>query len=69
MPMDVCHILLGRPWQCDKGAMHDGKMNTYKFRKDVVNRTLLPLQEEDTSGKKTDPKSLLLGENKYLKQI
>lgn len=39
MPMDVCHILLGRPWQYDKGAMHDGKKNTYKFNKDGVNHT------------------------------
>ena len=60
MPMDVCHILLGRPWKYDRGAMHDGKRNTYKFGKDGVNHTLLPLQEEDVPGKKTDPKTLLL---------
>ena len=41
MPMDICHILLGRPWQYDRGAMHDGKKNTYKFCKDGVNHTLL----------------------------
>eukprot|EP00253_Pinus_taeda_P021377 PITA_21377 len=28
MPMDVCHILLGRPWQFDRNAIHDGKRNT-----------------------------------------
>ena len=28
MPMDVCHILLGRPWKYDKEAMHNGKRNT-----------------------------------------
>eukprot|EP00253_Pinus_taeda_P007008 PITA_07008 len=43
MPMDVCHILLGRPWQYDRAAMQDGKRNTYKFGKDGVNHTLLPL--------------------------
>eukprot|EP00253_Pinus_taeda_P025766 PITA_25766 len=43
MPMDVCHILLGRPWQYDRAAMHDGKRNTYKFGKDGVNHTLLHL--------------------------
>ena len=69
MPMDVCHILLGRPWQYDRGAIHDGKRNTYKFGKDGVNHTLLPLQEEDVPGKKTDPKTLLLGGKEYLKQI
>jgi len=25
MPMDVCHILLGRPWQYDRKAIHDGR--------------------------------------------
>lgn len=25
IPMDVCHILLGRPWQYDKKVVHDGK--------------------------------------------
>ena len=27
MPMDVCHILLGRPWQYDRKVTHDGKTN------------------------------------------
>eukprot|EP00253_Pinus_taeda_P036723 PITA_36723 len=69
MPMDVCHIFPGRPWQYDRGAMHDGKRNTYKFRKDGVNHTLLPLQEEDVAGKNIDPKTLLLGGKEYMKQI
>lgn len=69
MPMDVCQVLLGRPWQYDRGAMHDGKRNTYKFGKDGVNHMLLPLQEEDVPGKNTDPKTLLLGGKEYLKQI
>ena len=43
--------------------MHDGKRNIYKFGKDGVNHTLLPMEEEDASGKKTDPKALLPGEN------
>ena len=64
MPMDVCHILLGRTWQYYKGAMHDGKKNTYKFRKDGVNHTLLPMEEEDTT-KKPDPKTLLLSGKEY----
>ncbi|GJW58895.1 methyltransferase-like protein 22 isoform X2 [Tanacetum coccineum] len=32
--MDVCHILLGRPWQYDLGVIHKGKENTYMFSKD-----------------------------------
>lgn len=67
-PMDVCHILMGRPWQYDRGAMHDGKKNTYKFGKDVVNHILLPMEEEDAS-RKYDPKTLLLSGKEYLQQI
>eukprot|EP00253_Pinus_taeda_P029029 PITA_29029 len=26
MPMDVCHILLGRPWQYDRKVTHDGEL-------------------------------------------
>ena len=40
MPMDVCHILLGRPWKYDRGGIQDGKRNTYKFHKDGNNHTL-----------------------------
>ena len=29
MPMDYCHILLGRPWQYDRYAIHDGRLNQY----------------------------------------
>ena len=68
MPMDVCHILLGRPWQYDKGVMHDGKRNTYKFSKYGANHTLLPMEEEDAS-RKPNPKTLLLSGKEYLKQI
>jgi hypothetical protein len=26
--MDACHLLLGRPWQYDRSAHHDGRKNT-----------------------------------------
>ncbi|CAA0815048.1 F-box associated ubiquitination effector family protein, partial [Striga hermonthica] len=29
--MDACHLLLGRPWQFDRAATHDGRLNTYSF--------------------------------------
>ncbi|GER51767.1 long chain acyl-CoA synthetase 4 [Striga asiatica] len=31
VPMDACHLLLGRPWQFDRAATHDGRLNTYSF--------------------------------------
>ncbi|KAK1661720.1 hypothetical protein QYE76_049879 [Lolium multiflorum] len=32
VPMMVCHMLLGLPWQYDKKAIHDGHSNVYTFK-------------------------------------
>jgi len=32
VPMIVCHLLLGRPWQFDRDAQHSGCSNQYKLR-------------------------------------
>ncbi len=48
MPMDVCDILLGRPWQYERKVVHNGKTNCYKFVKNGVKHTLVPMKEEDT---------------------
>ena len=45
IPMDICHMLLGRPWQFDRHAVHDGRANTYTLTKDGVKHKLKPLQE------------------------
>ncbi|XP_042016278.1 uncharacterized protein LOC121764299 [Salvia splendens] len=42
IPMDACHILLGRPWQFDRKVKHDGFKNTYTFKKDGATITLCP---------------------------
>ena len=44
MPNDVCHILLGRPWQFDRKAIHDGRRNTYTIDKYGKKHTLFPLK-------------------------
>nr|KYP32257.1 hypothetical protein KK1_047105 [Cajanus cajan] len=40
VPMEACHILLGRPWQFDKKTMHNGLTNeitfTHKEKKFVI---------------------------------
>jgi hypothetical protein len=41
IPMDVCHVLLGRPWQFDRNVVHDERMNTYTLEKDGRTHTLL----------------------------
>eukprot|EP00253_Pinus_taeda_P002747 PITA_02747 len=68
MPMDVCHLLLGRPWQFDRSAVHDGKTNSYKFVKDGIKHTLVPIKEENTT-KASGVKALLLGGKEFIKQI
>jgi hypothetical protein len=32
VPMSVCHLLLGRPWQFDRGVIHNGRTNHYSFK-------------------------------------
>ena len=44
VPMDVCHLLLGRPWQYDRQIIYDGFKNTYTFRKDRHKIVLAPLK-------------------------
>jgi hypothetical protein len=47
IPMDVCHLLLGRPWQYDRNAIHDGRMNTYTLEKNGRTHMLLPIKDKE----------------------
>ena len=40
--MDTCHLLLGRLWQYDVCAKHDGKTNIYTITKDGIEYTMPP---------------------------
>ncbi|GKA12572.1 putative nucleotidyltransferase, ribonuclease H [Tanacetum coccineum] len=42
VPMDACHLLLGRPWEYDRNMTHNGRANTYSFLFDGVKITLMP---------------------------
>ena len=66
MPMDVCHILLGRPWQYDRKVTDDGKTNCYKFTKDGVKHTLVPIKEEETA-ESSGTKALFIGGKQFVK--
>ena len=68
MPMDVCHILLGRPWQFDRKVVHDGKTNCYKFVKDGIKHTLVPIKEEETT-RKSETRVFLMSGKQFLKQV
>jgi hypothetical protein len=45
IPMDVCHLLLGRPWKYDKNVIHDGRMNKYTLEKNGRTHMLLSIKE------------------------
>ncbi|XP_065866582.1 uncharacterized protein [Euphorbia lathyris] len=47
VPMQAGHILLGRPWQFDKNAMHLGRKNQYSFMHDGRKIILAPLTPEE----------------------
>ena len=34
IPMDICHMLFGRPFQFDRHIVYDGCANTYTLAKD-----------------------------------
>ena len=43
VPMQASHLLLGRPWQFDEKAKHDGFTNKYSFEHKQQPVTLVPL--------------------------
>ncbi|XP_074314127.1 uncharacterized protein LOC141649333 [Silene latifolia] len=43
VPMDACHLLLGRPWEFDRNTTHQGKENVYVFKHNGKRVTLTPL--------------------------
>jgi hypothetical protein len=44
--MDVCHVLLGRPWKYDINFIHDGRRNNYTLEKNGRTHMLLPIEEK-----------------------
>lgn len=59
VPMDACHLLLGRPWQFDRDATHKGRTNTYSFVMGDRTITLLPSKEQ--------PESCVLSQHESIK--
>jgi hypothetical protein len=46
LPLEVCGVLLGRPWQYDHNVTHAGRANTYSFVHDGKQWTLKPMQDD-----------------------
>lgn len=47
--MQICHLLLGRPWQFDKSTKHNGRTNKYSLEHGGRKFTLLPLSPSQVS--------------------
>ncbi|KAJ9567692.1 hypothetical protein OSB04_003658, partial [Centaurea solstitialis] len=75
IPMDACHMLLGRPWQYDRRVLHDGYQNTYSFvmnKKKVILEPLPStlLQKQTEPGQNTMvEKSLFMNEARVERAI
>jgi hypothetical protein len=56
VPMTMCHLLLGRPWQYDRDVRHNGKASTHQLHwkgKDIIFHPMTPQAIANESGKKT----------------
>ena len=69
VPMDVCHLLLGRPWKYDRKVIYDGFKNTYTFHKDGPKIILIPLKLEIAPASKPEEKNSLLSKSDLEKEI
>ena len=67
LPMDACHLLLGRPWQYDRDAVYHGKRNMYTFKKDGITFKIHSLLDDgNTAG---EQKLLLMSGKEFLKDF
>ena len=48
LPMDACHLFLGRPWQYDRDVVHHGQSNIYSFKLKGKKLTLTLLAPNQT---------------------
>ncbi|KAK9140155.1 hypothetical protein Scep_009836 [Stephania cephalantha] len=57
--MDACHLLLGRPWQFDRGVVHDGRTNKYTLMFKGVKIVLVPAKDPEEVKPTKESSSLL----------
>jgi hypothetical protein len=61
IPMDICHLLLGRPWKYDKNFFHDGRKNTYTLEKNGRMHMLLLIKDDKVKAKEINTILLMSG--------
>jgi hypothetical protein len=68
IPMDVCHLLLGRPCQYDRNVVHDGRKNTYTLEKNGRTHMLLPIKDKEVKPEVRNTVLLMSGKE-LLKEV
>ena len=64
VPMEACHVLLGRPWQFDKQTIHDGLTNEITFTHNNKKFVLHPLTPSQLLEDQVQMKNKLHNERK-----
>jgi hypothetical protein len=65
IPMDVCHILLGRPWKYDRNIIHDGRKNTYTLDNNGRMHMLLPIEDKKVKEETSNTILLMSGKEPF----
>jgi hypothetical protein len=68
IPMDVCHLLLGRPWKYDRNVIHDGRKNTYTLEKNGRMHMLLSIKNQEVKTEMSNTVLLMSGKE-LLKEV
>jgi hypothetical protein len=68
IPMDVFHVLLGRPWKFDRNVIHDGRKNTYTLEKNGRTHMLLPMEDKKVK-EEASPSILLMSGKELLNEV
>ena len=68
IPMDVCHILLGIPWQFDRNVIHDGRKNTYTLEKNGRTHIFFPIDEKKVK-EEANTSILLMSGKELLREV
>jgi hypothetical protein len=68
IPMDVCHLLLGIPWQYDRNFIYVGRKNTYTLEKNGRTHMLLPIKDKEVKTK-TNNTMLFMSGKELLEEV
>jgi hypothetical protein len=61
IPMDVCHLLLGRLWKYDINVIHDERKNTYTLEKNGRTNMLFPIIDKEVKPEVSNTVLLMSG--------